>query len=182
MPTAYINFHAVVLPLTAQHLMSACAQVLHQGHDEIYLMLSTPGGQVASGLTLYNYLRALSCRVVTHNMGNVDSIGNAIFLAGVKRLACPHSTFMFHGVGLDVSNVRLEEKSLRESLESILSDQRRIGNVISDRTSITADETRELFREASTKDANFALQKGIVHEVADLKIPSGCPILTLVFN
>ena len=117
-----------------------------------------------------------------HNMGNVDSIWNAIFLAGERRLACPHSTFMFHGVGFDITNQRLEEKSLRESLDSILSDQKRIGAVISDRTSITPDEARELFREASTKDSDFALQKGIVHEVADLQIPSGTPVLTLVFN
>jgi ATP-dependent Clp protease, protease subunit len=154
-----------------------------QGHDEIYLMLSTPGGAVPSGLTLYNFLRSLPCRLVTHNMGNVDSIGNAVFLAADHRIACPHSTFMFHGVGFDVTNgMRLEEKNVRESLESILSDQKRIGNVISDRTSITPNETGELFREASTKDANFAFQKGIVHEISDLQIPAGCPILTLVFN
>jgi ATP-dependent protease ClpP protease subunit len=134
-------------------------------------MLSTPGGAVPSGLTLYNFLRSLPCKITTHNMGNVDSIGNAVFLAGERRIACPHSTFMFHGVGLDVANMRLEEKNVRESLEAIMSDQRRIGNVISDRTNITSDETGELLREASTKDANFALQKGIVHEVSDPENP-----------
>jgi ATP-dependent protease ClpP protease subunit len=31
-------------------------------------------------------------RLVTHNMGKVDSIGNAVFLAGEQRYACPQST------------------------------------------------------------------------------------------
>jgi hypothetical protein len=57
-------------------------------------------------------------------MGNIDSIGNAIFLAGKTRKACTHSTFMFHGVGFDIHQ-RLEEKNLREGLDSILATQRR---------------------------------------------------------
>ena len=68
-----------------------------------------------NGLNLYNVLRALPTKLITHNVGNVDSIGNAIFLAGVERYACPHSTFMFHGVGFDApANSRFEEKNLRE--------------------------------------------------------------------
>ena len=64
-------------------------------------MLSTPGGSVMNGLNLYNVLRGLPITLTTHNVGNVDSIGNAIFLAGQIRYACPHSTFMFHGVAFN---------------------------------------------------------------------------------
>lgn len=55
MPTAYVNFHAPINPLTAQHLMATCGQLLTQGNTELYLMLSTPGGRVDSGLTVYNF-------------------------------------------------------------------------------------------------------------------------------
>ena len=54
-----------------------------------------------NGMNLYNVMRAMPFKLITHNVGNVDSIGNAIFLAGVARYACPHSTFMFHGVGFN---------------------------------------------------------------------------------
>jgi hypothetical protein len=53
------------------------------------------------GMTVYNVLRGLPCDLTIHNIGNVDSIGNAIFLAGKHRYACKNSTFMFHGVGFD---------------------------------------------------------------------------------
>ena len=71
------------------------------------------------GMNLYNVLRALPIKLTVHNVGNVDSIGNAVFLAGSPRYACPHSTFMFHGVGFDISQgARLEEKLLTERLAS----------------------------------------------------------------
>jgi ATP-dependent protease ClpP protease subunit len=132
---------------------------------------------------MYNFLLSLPIRVVIHNIGNIDSIGNAIFLAGNHRRACKHSTFMFHGVGVDAgSHARLELKNLREMLDSILADQQRIADILIERTKITRDEAGTLFAEARTKNANEALENGIVHEICDVAIPAGAPIFTLVFN
>lgn len=122
MLTTYINFHAPVNPHTTQNLMTVIAQKLVAGTTEFYILLSTPGGEVASGLTVYNFLRAIPTPITMHNVGNVDSIGNAMFLAANTRRACAHSTFMFHGVGFDVKNLRVEEKNARELLHGILAD------------------------------------------------------------
>lgn len=96
--------------------------------NHIYLMMSTPGGGVMNGLNIYNVLLSMPINLTTHNVGNIDSIGNAVFLAGRQRYACQHSTFMFHGVGFDVrTQMRFEQKNLNEMLSSILADQKRIG-------------------------------------------------------
>ena len=79
-------------------------------------------------------------RLIVHNIGNVDSIGNAVFLAGVERYACASSTFMFHGVGFDTKAARFEEKMLREMLAGLLADQKRIAAVVAGRTNMNADE------------------------------------------
>jgi ATP-dependent protease ClpP protease subunit len=159
------------------------SQQANIGVKNVYLLLSTPGGSVMHGMNLYNVLRAMPFELTTHNVGNVDSIGNAVFLAGEKRYACPHSTFMFHGVGFDVTGpMRLEEKLLQERLDAILADQKRIGSVIEDRTRIEKDAIADLFREAKTKDAAFAVGCGIVNEIRDVKIPPGGPIYSLVFQ
>lgn len=179
---AYVVFHAAVDGNTSQNLIATCTQLVGQGFDEIYLLLSTPGGHVMSGLTIYNMLRALPCRVITHNVGNIDSIGNAIFLAGAERYACPHSTFMFHGVGIGMANVTLEEKNTREALDGILADQKRIGDILQQHTNLTADEASKLFTEARTKDADAALAAGIISEIKDAAIPQGAPIFSLVLG
>jgi ATP-dependent Clp protease protease subunit len=159
------------------------AQQANQGVDHVYLLLSTPGGTVMNGMNLYNVMRAMPFKLTTHNVGNVDSIGNAIFLAGEERFACPHSTFMFHGVGFDMKvGARLEQKNLQESLDSLLADQERIGNVLKERSSLNPGEISELFREARTKDATFALETGMIHDIRDVSIATGTPILSLVFQ
>ena len=182
MPTTFINFHAGINPYTTQNLMAGIAQKLMQGTDHFYIMLSTPGGEVASGLTLYNFLRAIPAQISMHNTGNVDSIGNAIFLAADQRFACAHSTFMFHGVGFDVKNMRVEEKNARELLHGILADQNRIADIIVERTNIQRNRSRQLFREAKTKDASAALAAGIVLAINDPTIPAGSDILSFVFT
>lgn len=75
-----------------------------------------------NGMNLYNILRAMPFKLVTHNVGNVDSIDNAVFLAGEERYASPHSTFMFHGVAAGFEAGQVEAKRLRERLDGIKAD------------------------------------------------------------
>lgn len=178
----YVSFSAEINANTTESLLATMSNCANQKVPEVYLAISTPGGSVMNGMNLYNMLRAMPFRLTTHNVGNVDSIGNAIFLAGETRYACPHSTFMFHGVGFDIQNLRLEESKCREVLASILAEHKRIGTVIRERTNLHDRAIRALFREAQTKDAAFAAGCGIVHEIRDLQIPSGVPVVSLVFQ
>ena len=135
------------------------------------------------GMNPYHVLKGMPFELVTHNVGNVDSIGNVVFLAGKERYAAPNATFMFHGVGFAIPpNKTLEEKDCRERLSGILSDQARMGNIIATHTNLSEGEIAKLFKEAQTKDANFAVDKGIIHEIRELQITAGCPIISLVFK
>ena len=90
-----------------------------------------------AGIALYNILVAMPFKITVHNIGSVNSIGNVIFLAGEERYATSNATFMFHGVGFDVKDpIRIEEQGARERLDSILSDQERMGQIITSRSSI----------------------------------------------
>jgi len=182
MPTTYINFHAAINQNTAQNFMTAISQKLMAGTNDFYILLSTPGGEVQSGMTIYNFLRGIPATLTMHNMGNVDSIGNVIFLAANNRFACAHSTFMFHGVGFQIQNITLEEKRSREILHSLLADQVRMADIIVERTNIARRGSRQLFREARTKNANEALATGIIQQIADPQIPVGADIISFVFN
>jgi Protease subunit of ATP-dependent Clp proteases len=179
----YVSFSAEISPHTTESLLAVMSKCANQGVKTVYLLLSTPGGSVMNGLNIYNVLRGMPFELITHNVGNVDSIGNAIFLAGEKRYACPHSTFMFHGVGFDLKTQgRFEEKNLKEFLANILSDHKRIGSIITERTKLDEKVVASLFSEAQTKDATFAVGAGIVHEVKDVQIPAGSQVVSLVFQ
>lgn len=182
-PVTYVSFSAEINPSTTESLIAVMANCANKGVQEVYLMLSTPGGKVMNGVSLYNVLKAMPFKLTTHNVGNVDSIGNAVFLAGSTRYACPHSTFMFHGVGFDITQAtRLEEKNLRERLDSVLGDQKRIGAIIAQHTTLSDEDIAALFREAQTKDAADAVSCGIVHEIRDVQIPAGSSVISVVFQ
>jgi ATP-dependent protease ClpP protease subunit len=182
-PEVYVSFSAEINVNTTETLLAAMANFANQHVQRVTLCISTPGGQVMCGMNLYNMLRAMPFELTTHNVGNVDSIGNAIFLAGEKRYACPHSTFMFHGVGFNAEPGKVfEEKLLRERLDGVLADQKRIGTVLEERTTLTSPQIEPLFRDAQTKDADYAVSAGIVHEIKEVAIPSGTPVISLVFQ
>lgn len=181
--TAYISFSAEINPTTTEQFIATATQLIGQGFNRLYFLFSTPGGGVMNGMNIYNVIRALPAKLVFHNVGNVDSIGNAIFLSGDERYACPHSTFMFHGVGVDLAaGMRIEQKNAQEVLNGILADQKRMADIIAERTSINADQAADLFKEARTKDSTYAAANGIVTDVRDVNIPPGSPIFSLVFQ
>lgn len=76
----------------------------------------------------------------------------------------------------------MEEKFLRERLDGITNDQKRIGSIITERTKITDSKVTSLFLEAQTKDAAFAVSEGIVDEIKDIQIPPSGPFYQLVFQ
>ena len=182
-PIVYVSFSAGVDINSAENLIEVMANCANAKVKQVYLLLSTPGGTVREGFNLYNVLSGMPFELVTHNVGNVDSIGSIVFFAGSKRYATQHSTFMFHGVGFNAQpNERFEPKSLEERLSGLVSDQKRIGSLITEYTKISKDEIDKLFKQGETKDCEFALEKGIVHEIREVKIKPGSPVIQLVFK
>jgi ATP-dependent protease ClpP protease subunit len=182
-PRVYVNFMAEIIPQTAESLMATLANLANNQVKEVYLLFSSQGGDVRSGIALYNMLKAMPFNLITHNVGNVDSIGNVVFLAGKERYATSFSTFMFHGVGFDINQrVRFEEKLLKERLDGLLADQKRIGAVIAANTQLSRNDIAKFFREGQTKDAAFAASHGIINQVRDVQFAPSAPILSLVFQ
>jgi ATP-dependent protease ClpP protease subunit len=182
-PLVYVSFSADINQNTTEKLIDVMADCANSEVEQVYLLLSTVGGSVMNGLNLYNVLIGMPFELITHNVGTVNSVGNMLFLVGNKRYAVPNATFMFHGVGFTFSQQqRLEEKDMREKLAGILRDQKRIGDIISQHTNLSEGEIEGLFTEAQIKDTSFAIEKGIIHEVREVQIPRGSPIISLVFS
>jgi ATP-dependent Clp protease protease subunit len=182
--TVYVSFSAEINAGTTESLIGAMANLANQGASEVRFLMSTPGGAVMNGINIYNVLRAMPFKLVTHNVGNMDSIGNAIFLAGEERYACAHSTFMFHGVSANFlpGTTQLDAKQLRENLGNVDADELRIGSIIEQRSKLTQAQVRTFFREAHTMDATEATSAGIIDEIRDVQIPAGSPVVALVFK
>jgi len=178
----YINFAAGIDPKTSQNLMACLAEQINKGEWEIYVLFSSGGGSVYSGVTLHNYLRSLPIKLIMHNIGVVDSIANVVFLAGSERYAVPNSSFLFHGVGFDIIQpTRFEEKQVKDRLLSIERDQNLISEIIAENSQLSLEKTREMFLETKTLTPEEAKTAGIIQDIREAKIPKGTNIISFVF-
>jgi len=176
-----ISFCSPISNQTASALMAALAKAANEGHDDLHVLLSTPGGSVADGIASYNFMRALPVPITTYNIGTGDSIGNVVFQGGTYRVASTTSRFMFHGIGFDAQQGRLELKRLREKTQNIENDQAMIADILVRHTRLSTSDIERLFLEAAFMKSIDARERGIVDAVIDVELPPKMPIVQLVF-
>lgn len=96
MTTQTVHFLCPVNVSTVSHLQDQCLKAIGNGATKINLHLSSSGGDTLAGFTAYNFLKSLPIPLVTHNLSNIESIANVIFLAGSERFSNQHARFLFH--------------------------------------------------------------------------------------
>ena len=180
--TAYISFIAEINVSTAEQLLGVIHQQIAQGAKCIYLLFATSGGLIDPGIALYNQLNGLNADLVIHNVGNVDSVGNAIFMAGKTRIACKHSSFLFHGTKWTFQGpVSLAPRDVDEILKNLGTAERKIAGIVSEKTSLKIEEVNGFFVSSQSVNPDQALEGGIVHRIEDVNLPRGVNPIQLVF-
>lgn len=161
MSTVYVNFFSNITDVTANRFMAACAQIIATDHpDCLYFLFASSGGSVDAGIAIYNYLRALPIKLAMHNNGSIDSIANVIFHAADERHANPHSTFLFHGVAMNLEKAALNRSQLQELLSQLSALETKIADILVRRCQLLLPEIQGLFLNGETKDTAFAMSKG----------------------
>lgn len=119
--TAVISFIAPIAGPTVNQLLAVVNQQMAQGVKKITILISSPGGDTASGFVAYNFLRGLPLEITTFNVGNVDSAAMLVYCAGKNRYSLPGSTrFLIHGNSLTVPpNVPIDAAMLDAQLQQL---------------------------------------------------------------
>ena len=98
---------------------------------DISLYLNTPGGQVSSGLAIYDTMQLVEPDVATICTGMAASMGSVLLCAGAagKRSALPHSRVLIHqplgGAQGQASDIEIEAREIqkyKKELYTIISD------------------------------------------------------------
>ncbi|HTP11932.1 MAG TPA: ATP-dependent Clp protease proteolytic subunit [Anaerolineae bacterium] len=99
---------------------------------DINLYINSPGGQITSGLAIYDTMRMITAPVSTIAIGMAASFGTILLTAGTKgkRFALPHSTIHLHqplgGVQGQAADIEIEAREIlrmRDLLNGILREQ-----------------------------------------------------------
>ena len=136
--------------------------------NDIHLYINTPGGDVASGLAIYDTMQYVKPNISTICVGQASSMG-AILLAGgtkKKRFSLPHARIMIHqplagvhGAASDISIHAREILKVRERLNTILAEH--TGQPLE---RLQTDTDRDFFMTPAE-----ALEYGIIDEIMKYK-------------
>jgi ATP-dependent Clp protease protease subunit len=109
------------------------AQMLYLESDDpdkdIFFYLNSPGGNVSSGMAIYDTMQYIKPQVCTVCMGQAASMGALLLAAGEKgrRTALPHSRILIHqplggfyGQATDIDIQAREILRMKEELNHIL--------------------------------------------------------------
>jgi len=131
---------------------------------DISMYINSPGGDISSGLAIYDTIQFVECDVATYCTGSAASMAVLLLAAGTpgKRFALPRARIMIHqpwgyseGTALD----------LQIHAEEILFWRRRINELIAAHTGRTVEKVEADSDRDYYMSSEEALDYGIVDEV-----------------
>lgn len=137
---------------------------------EITLYINSPGGEVISGLAVYDLISLMKSPVRTVCTGTAASMGAILFLAGKKREMLPHTRLMIHDPSFGGGSIGGKKShELRHELEKLDEVREALAKIIAEKTGrpleeiydVTSDDTFYSAEEA----IGFGLATGILKGV-----------------
>lgn len=149
------------------------AQLLYLSREDpesgIQMYINSPGGQVYSGMAIYDTMRMIPNKISTVAVGVAASFGTVLLAAGSKgqRYALPHATIHMHqplgGAQGQASDIEIQAKEilrLKERINQILSDA--TGQEVE---TIIKDTERDFYMSAED-----AVEYGLVDKVLEVPV------------
>ena len=127
----------------------------------VTLYINSPGGEVASGLAVYDAIRELSAPVDCVCIGTAASMASIIFLAGRNRIMYEHTKIMIHDPLISGSVGTKKALELEKEAERLMETRKLLADIISERTGRTMKEVLEKTGEDCYMDAEEAMSFGI---------------------
>lgn len=151
--------------IDADVVNSLIAQLLYLHREdpdaEITVYVNSPGGEIDSGLALYDVMRGISCPVRMVCTGMAASMASVLFVAGDVRDMLPHSRLMLH----DPLISRIGGSALE--LNAVAEDLMRIRQAMAEIYSSHSNQSVEEVLAITAKDTYFTPQKAIECGFAD---------------
>ena len=157
-------------PINADSMNELLKQLMYleqqKPGEEITLYINSLGGEVLSGLTVYDYMRMMQSPVRTVCTGTAASMASILFLAGEKREMFPHSQLMIHDPSYssaDFSGMKPDEIELY--LNSLKETRKTLVEIISERSKLSDEEVLNKTRCDTYLNAEEALRLGLATQI-----------------
>lgn len=136
--------------------------------SEITIYINSPGGEVISGLAVYDYISMMKAPVRTVCIGTAASMGAILFLAGKKRQMLPHTRLMIHDPSYshhDIGGRKPHE--IQHELDKLNETRAALAEIIAEKTGRTLEEIYEVTANDTYYSASEAIDFGLATEILD---------------
>ena len=155
-------------PIDDQVANAVVAQLLVLSREDpeadIQMYINSPGGQIYSGLAIYDTMKMIPNKISTVAVGVTASFGTVLLAAGTKgkRYALPHATVHMHqplgGAEGQASDIEIQARE-------ILRLKARLMNILSESTGQTLEVIERDTDRNFYLDAQQAVDYGLVDQV-----------------
>jgi ATP-dependent Clp protease protease subunit len=161
-------------PINDQIANLIIAQLLFLNQEDrespISMYINSPGGQVYSGLAIYDTMQMISNPVATYAIGVTASFGTLLLAAGAKgmRYALPHSTMHMHQ---PLGGAQGQATDIEIQAREILRLKARLNEILAFHTNRSVEDIERDTDRDYYMDAKAAAEYGLVDQV--LEAPEG---------
>lgn len=156
-------------PIDEKTVYTFTAQMLYLMEDEqspIDIFINSPGGEVNSGLAIYDLIQSCKAPVNMYCIGMAASMGALIFAGGKKghRFMLPHSKVMIHEL-LIPNGVGGSASSIKSTADSILQTRELLNGILAKHTGKSLEEINKATDHDNFMTADEAIEFGLCDKV-----------------
>lgn len=132
----------------------------------VTIYINSPGGEVVSGLAVYDYIRLMEAPVDTVCIGTAASMGAILFLAGRERKMLRHTRLMIHDPSYGGGELKGKKPhEIRQELDNLNSVKRTLVGIISERTGKSIKEINRVTAKDTYYSAEEAVRFGLATKI-----------------
>lgn len=151
---------------TTTNLLKQLMYLEKESNDEISLYINSPGGDVISGLAVYDYIAKMKSPVKTVCIGTAASMAAMLFLAGSKREMLPHTRIIIHDPSFfhnDIGGQKPHE--IRQQLDKLNEVRETLAKMIAEKTGKTLKEIYKITTNDTVFNAEEAIKFGFATNI-----------------
>lgn len=133
--------------------------------EQITIYFNSPGGEVQSGLAIYDTMQAISCPIRTVCLGMAASMSALLFVAGDQRDMLPHARILIHDpLTTSAGGSALE---LKTQADQLMRTREITAEVISKHTGHSMEEVYEKTQHDTWFEAAEAVGWGLADQIIE---------------
>lgn len=134
---------------------------------DIIMYINTPGGEVYSGLAIYDTMQILKCDTQTICTGLAASMGSLLLAGGTKgkRFALPHSRIMIHQPLISGGGISGQATDIQIEAEEMLKVKKMLTKIIAKHSGKDYDEALADMERNKWMSPEDALNYGLIDKI-----------------